>query len=138
MFFGGTHFSSFLAQNGTLWGVIFAPGLTSSASFATLSPIEKRTKCVFWGGPFFIIFSSKWHPLGCHFWPRANIQCFPCNSVGDRKTPPKTQVSRTPRKKKKWPDVAFIQGLILFSALTYIDSVPKIAIWGTPNKSTFS
>ena len=35
-------------------------------------------------------------------------------------------------------DVAFIQGLILYSALTYIDSVPKSAIWGTPQKTTFS
>ena len=42
VFFGGGHFSSFLAQNGTLWGVTFGPGLTSSASLATVSAIEKR------------------------------------------------------------------------------------------------
>ena len=93
MFFGGTHFSSFLAQNGTLWGVTFGPGLTSSASLATVSAIEKR---------------------------------------------PQKHKSPEPLEKKKRPDVAFIQGLILYSALTYIDSVPKSAIWGTPQKTTFS
>ena len=36
------------------------------------------------------------------------------------------------------PDVAFIQGLILFSALMNVDSVPKMTILGSPSKSTFS
>ena len=35
------------------------------------------------------------------------------------------------------PNVAFIQGLILFFEHTFVDSVPKMTILGSPSKSTF-
>ena len=38
---------------------------------------------------------------------------------------------------KVGPNAAFIQGLILFFAPTYVDSVPKMTISGSPSKSFF-
>ena len=35
------------------------------------------------------------------------------------------------------PNVAFIQGLILFVEPTFVESVPKMTILGSPSKSTF-
>ena len=35
---------------------------------------------------------------------------------------------------KVGPNVAFIQGLILFAALLYVDSLPKMTISGVPSK----
>ena len=78
---------------GTIWGSIFAPELTCSASSAYFSRIEKGPK--------------------------------------NNSFPEPSQIA------KVGPNVAFIQGLILFAALLYVDSVPKMTIFGVPSKINF-
>ena len=53
------------------------------------------------------------------------------------KRPKKHPFPEPPKISKVGPNVAFIQGLILFFEPTYVDSVPKMTILGSPSKSTF-